>query len=300
STSSAITARHNAVTKRDRFLGEAGCVVCGEQDEYGLVDTLIVPGTDEGTHRWKELRRMGALPEHAQPLPEFDPQNGVVMCATHDVLFKKHAFYIRFDLESERYVSINVTSRSQHKFHGRAVGLDIHDQDAPYPAAFQAHEMQVREDNSSYPSVPSIPTGSEIEWQDWLLSRSIVDLDTGFLRRVRLPPSNDNPEVLSGFATDDGGEISNGAASDPIDDPFDPEDALYPDHYTDEELLVIRDRISACLASRQAFKSPVAPPSPPAHADRTHSASRLQVRRHLLSTSPAQESGPTAMARNKP
>ncbi|KAI1786285.1 hypothetical protein LXA43DRAFT_1034337 [Ganoderma leucocontextum] len=95
STESTIAARHDAVKKRDQFLGKAGCVVCGEQDPYGLVETLIVPGTEEGT----ELRRTGALPTQAQPQPEFDPHNGVIMCVNHDVLFKLRAFYIHFDLQ---------------------------------------------------------------------------------------------------------------------------------------------------------------------------------------------------------
>ncbi|KAI1789193.1 hypothetical protein LXA43DRAFT_1022301 [Ganoderma leucocontextum] len=264
STESTIAARHNAVKKRDRFLGKAGCVVCGEQDPYGLVETLIVPGTEEGTRRWQELRRMGALPTQAQPQPEFDPHNGVIMCVNHDVLFKLHAFYIHFDLPNGKFVLINVDSPSLDIFHGKAVGIDIHDQDAPYPLLFNVQEIQGREDNPlKFPTTPSIL--GKIEWQDWLLSKGVVDLDTSSLRRAR-PRSNDILEVLSGFATDDDGETSGGAAADPMDDLLDPDD------YTDEELLVMRDRISACLASRQGPKSPVGPP--PAPAERTRSASK--------------------------
>ncbi|TFK71442.1 hypothetical protein BDN72DRAFT_869994 [Pluteus cervinus] len=126
-----------ALDKRDIFLGQQCCIVCGR------------PG----------------LVEHCRIIPK---------------LFERYTFFIRFLPTTRKVVHINYLKiPNQSEYHGKVVGLDIHDLHAPFPSLFIIHEMQVR---GHRPFLPIEPLIDGISWQNCQTTREGP------------PPDTNNPE----------------------------------------------------------------------------------------------------------
>ncbi|KIL67606.1 hypothetical protein M378DRAFT_9375 [Amanita muscaria Koide BX008] len=181
---STTTACHTAINKRDRFLGETRCVICGD---YGLVVQpchIIKP--EEGT--WSYLRERGWISSETKVLPQHEPRNGLILCGNHHSYFDGYDFFIRFFPEIQKFVFVNYSDHpTLRKFHGKAIALDIKDRHAPFPSLFIIHEMRARGFHPFAPSNPDMPEDSA--WQDWILSESVFDdVSHSFKRSLRRAP----------------------------------------------------------------------------------------------------------------
>ncbi|KAL1669835.1 hypothetical protein GGF50DRAFT_43491 [Schizophyllum commune] len=158
-----------AVDGRDVFLGQTRCVVCGAgQTEY----CYILPDTDSTT--WAEAKAHGWIPAHASELPEH-PNNGLLLCATHNAEFQSKSFFIRYLPEYRKFIFLNLSATPRlQPFHAKAIALDPDDRNAALPTLFLLHELRAR---AKYPfqSVDAeYPIQSDIEWQDWITSSDIL------------------------------------------------------------------------------------------------------------------------------
>ncbi|KAM6488833.1 hypothetical protein JOM56_015712 [Amanita muscaria] len=87
---STTTACHTVINKRDRFLGETRCVICGD---HGLVVQpchIIKP--EEGT--WSYLQDRGWISSETEVLPQHEPRNGLILCGNHHSYFDGYDFFL--------------------------------------------------------------------------------------------------------------------------------------------------------------------------------------------------------------
>ncbi|KAH9178252.1 hypothetical protein EDB89DRAFT_2111861 [Lactarius sanguifluus] len=211
------TTFETSIDRRDKFLGRKRCVICGCDDSIVLQHVIIV---DEADHFWPGLTlgRCHWIPSRAEENLPYDPRNGLLMCANHQLLFDGCYFFIRFLPDVQKYVLVNYSGRpGLQSFHGKAIALDIKDHHAPSPALFIIHEMCVRGCHPFTPLDPDMPKDSP--WQDWIESDGIFDKDSGSFRRNCPPPDNSvtvQPPSWLPFATTNAGGTSSGQHTLPL------------------------------------------------------------------------------------
>ncbi|KAL1731311.1 hypothetical protein EV714DRAFT_271760 [Schizophyllum commune] len=110
---------------------------------------------------WDDLKKRGWLPEWANENAEYEPRNAIILCPNHKGLFESYMCFIRYVPSERKFIFVNYygdnrTNNKYHKYHGKAVALDINDELAPFPALFLLHEQR------------------EVSWPDWILSRDIL------------------------------------------------------------------------------------------------------------------------------
>ncbi|KAL1705604.1 hypothetical protein EV121DRAFT_203180 [Schizophyllum commune] len=153
------------VTARDTFRGNPCCVVCGE------------PIPLQYSTLWDDLKKRGWLPEWANENAEDEPRNAIILCPNHKGLFESYMCFIRYVPSERKFIFVNYygdnrTNNKYHKYHGKAVALDINDELAPFPALFLLHEQRVRGFQPFSEPSPLLP--KVISWPDWILSRDIL------------------------------------------------------------------------------------------------------------------------------
>ncbi|KIJ40491.1 hypothetical protein M422DRAFT_256754 [Sphaerobolus stellatus SS14] len=180
---STTTAFHSVIDRRDIFLGQRRCIVCGMDQIVGLQHCHIIPQAE--------------LDLEAKDDPRHEPRDGLLMCPNHHTMFDLYRFlYVIYLMQSGKFVFINyLGARSLQGFHGKAVALDINDRYVPFPSIFIIHKMRVREFNPFQPIIPDIP--DTILWQDWILSDGVFDKASKKFIRDR-PPANNNEAGLGG------------------------------------------------------------------------------------------------------
>ncbi|KIJ50474.1 hypothetical protein M422DRAFT_159636 [Sphaerobolus stellatus SS14] len=184
---STTTAFNTGIDRRDIFLGERRCIVCGaEEDMAGLDHCHIIP-------QWKKLKQRHWIPQEAKENLRHEPRDGLLMCPNHHRSFDGYKFFIRYHHHSGKFIFINYSgTRLLEEFHGKAVALDINDRYAPFPSIFIIHEMRVRGFNPFQPITYDIP--DTVPWQDWILSDGVFDeASNSFIRD--LPPANNEPDL---------------------------------------------------------------------------------------------------------
>ncbi|KAH9031060.1 hypothetical protein EDB84DRAFT_1588574 [Lactarius hengduanensis] len=150
---STTTAFETSIDQRDKFLGRRRCVIF-------LQHVNIV---DEVEHSWPgvTLGRCHWIPSRTEKCLLYDPRNGLLMCANHQLLFDGYHFFIRFLPDVQKYVLVNYSGRpGLQSFHGKAIALDIKDHHAPSPALLIIHEMCVRGCHPFTPLDPDMPKDS--------------------------------------------------------------------------------------------------------------------------------------------
>ncbi|KAL1677558.1 hypothetical protein EV122DRAFT_213897 [Schizophyllum commune] len=153
------------VTARDTFRGNPCCVVCGE------------PIPLQYSTLWDDLKKRGWLPEWANENAEDEPRNAIILCPNHKGIFESYMCFIRYVPSERKFIFVNYygdnhTNNKYHKYHGKAVALDINDELAPFPALFLLHEQRVRGFQPFSEPSPLLP--KEVSWPDWILSRDIL------------------------------------------------------------------------------------------------------------------------------
>ncbi|KAF8126262.1 hypothetical protein EV363DRAFT_1224557, partial [Boletus edulis] len=194
SVSEETTTFDTGVDRRDTFLGQRRCVVCGISF-YPLLEHAYICQPDCGGRGqvsqytfWDGLKKENWIPLETEDYPEDDPHNGLLMCANHRILFERHYFFIRYFPEAsiipflhyliQKFVFINYCGNpDDQQFHGKAIALDVKDYYAPYPSLFILHELRVRAHRLFRPIDPDIPdaTPDVILWQDWILSDGVFN-----------------------------------------------------------------------------------------------------------------------------
>ncbi|KAF8345072.1 hypothetical protein F5887DRAFT_1102802 [Amanita rubescens] len=183
---STTTAFHTGLDRRDRFLGQCRCVICGQSTVESLEHCHVI--MDSEPHTWNGLKVRGWIPREAKDTPRHEPRDGMIMCKTHRGIFNAYGFFIRFCPDIRKFVFINYSNDEDlQQFHGKAIALDIKDRYAPFPSLFLIHEMRVRGFHPFQTVVPTIP--NDILWQDWILSKQVFDNASGSFKRDA-PPDN--------------------------------------------------------------------------------------------------------------
>ncbi|KAL1669831.1 hypothetical protein GGG16DRAFT_60484 [Schizophyllum commune] len=164
------------VTARDTFRGNPCCVVCGE------------PIPLQYSTLWDDLKKRGWLPDWANENAENEPRNAIILCPNHKGLFESYMCFIRYVPSERKFIFVHYgDNRTNGKFHGKAVALDINDELAPFPALFLLHEQRVRGFQPFSEPSPLLP--KVISWPDWILSRDILQPGAdGSLFRREGPP----------------------------------------------------------------------------------------------------------------
>jgi len=196
-----MTAFDTGLDKRDVFLGERRCVICGDPFQPSLQHCHIIGRKD--TDMWALLKRLGWAPEEVKDSPEHESRNGLLMCSNHHLLFDNWAFFIRFQPSTQKYVLVHYDScgksRSLKPFHGKAVALDIKDPRAPLPLLFLVHEFMVLGRNFYQPTPIMLGTP---KWQDWLLNDGVVNEDEhSFSFNREAPPSGPTSQPPANMQT---------------------------------------------------------------------------------------------------
>ena len=108
---STVTAFRSGIDNRDRFAGRPRCVVCGVGEIEVLQHCHIIPVAEPSkvcmtqhlnlalandALQWVELKDHGWIPQHAKHSGEHEPRNGLLMCPTHQLLFDRYYFFIRY------------------------------------------------------------------------------------------------------------------------------------------------------------------------------------------------------------
>ncbi|KIJ50472.1 hypothetical protein M422DRAFT_245759 [Sphaerobolus stellatus SS14] len=191
---STTTAFNSVIDRRDIFLGERRCIVCGIDEIVVLQHCHIIPQAE--SRLWKMLKQRHWIPQEAKDDPRHEPRDGLLMCPNHHQMFDLYRFFLRYHHDSGKFIFINYSGApSLEEFHGKAVALDINDRYAPFPSIFIIHEMRVRGFNPFQPITYDIP--DTIPWQDWILSDGVFDeASNSFIRD--LPPANNNKAGLGG------------------------------------------------------------------------------------------------------
>ncbi|KAF5325850.1 hypothetical protein D9611_001054 [Ephemerocybe angulata] len=182
------------IDNRDIFLGKRRCVVCGMSNFVTLHHCHIIGSTFEESVAWSDLKARGWIPPKVTDYPEHEPRNGVLMCANHRAGFNEYVFFIRYVPEVQKYVFINFSNHEDYEeFHGKAVALDVGDRHAPPPALFIIHEMRVRGNHPFEPIEQYVP--DKPSWQDWILSKGVLDTASDSLKRDKPPGSENDPHI---------------------------------------------------------------------------------------------------------
>ncbi|KAG6377969.1 hypothetical protein JVT61DRAFT_14765 [Boletus reticuloceps] len=96
SVSDETTTFDTGIDRRDTFLGQRRCVVCGISF-YPLLEHVYICEPDHGgRYQWDGLKEENWIPLEAEDFPEDDPHNGLLMCANHRILFERYYFFIRY------------------------------------------------------------------------------------------------------------------------------------------------------------------------------------------------------------
>ncbi|EJD07262.1 uncharacterized protein FOMMEDRAFT_149776 [Fomitiporia mediterranea MF3/22] len=178
------------IGRRDTFLGDNRCVICGCPI---TLDRCYIISRKERRF-WTKLKNCNWILERAKNHPKHELRNGLTMCDTHHRVFDECYFFIRFLPESRKFVFVNHSlERELQQFHGKAIALDIRDRYVPFPSLFIIHEERVRGFNPFSPVDPELP--DDPEWQDWILSEGVVNESGSFNRDP--PPSNSNTNDAS-------------------------------------------------------------------------------------------------------
>ncbi|KAG2039680.1 hypothetical protein BDR03DRAFT_950837 [Suillus americanus] len=177
---STTTAFNTGIGRRDTFLGERRCVVCGHSSDAVLQHCHI--SRDSEPQPWSSLKARNWIPSQLKSLPRHEPRNGLLMCANHHLIFDGYDFFIRFFPDIRKFVFVNFSGKpSLQQFHGKAIALDIRDHHAPFPSLFIIHEMRVRGFHPFQPVTPAIP--DDIPWQDWISSHGVFNDVSGTFNR---------------------------------------------------------------------------------------------------------------------
>ena len=114
----------------------------------------------------------------------------------------------------KKYILIDYSDRYNEElqpYHGKAVALDIADNNAPFPSLFIIHEMRVRGFHPFHNTSPEVPADNAIDWQDWVITKGAWD-DTrsqfhrrephgsgapGLPQMPSMPPTNSSAERKS-------------------------------------------------------------------------------------------------------
>ncbi|KAG1823355.1 uncharacterized protein BJ212DRAFT_1444544 [Suillus subaureus] len=177
---STTTAFNTGVDRRDTFLGQRRCVVCGEAGGAVLQHCHI--SKDSEPQLWFSLKARNWIPSQAKSLPRHEPRGGLLMCSNHHLFFNAYDFFIRFFPDIRKFVFVNYSGDpALQRFHGKAIALDIRDHHAPFPSLFIIHEMRVRGFHPFQPVAPAMP--DDIHWQDWISSHSVFDDVSGTFNR---------------------------------------------------------------------------------------------------------------------
>ncbi|KAH9918294.1 uncharacterized protein B0H18DRAFT_882859, partial [Fomitopsis serialis] len=167
--------------RRDVFLGQQACIVCGAD----IVERChVIPPSERET--WEDLQNRGYVPTTAKSASD-ELRNAITLCPNHHKRFDSYQAFIRFCPEVRKYVFVNYSETpSETAFHGKAVALESHHDHAPFPAVFLIHECRVR---GFWPfRSPTVDILSPVPWQDWLLSREIIDSEENIRHEGRAGP----------------------------------------------------------------------------------------------------------------
>ncbi|KAF8548612.1 hypothetical protein OG21DRAFT_1422812, partial [Imleria badia] len=170
---SSSTAFDKRIGIQGSFLGCRRCVICGDSivSKSSPHHRRILEGS------WTRLKAQNWIPRHK-------PQNGLLMCPTHQSMFHNYGFFIRFFPDICKFVFVNYGSNRHHEqFHGKAIALDTKDHHAPFPSLFLIHEMRVRGFQPFQPVNSRMP--ENITWQDWILSDGVYNQVTHSLNHDR-------------------------------------------------------------------------------------------------------------------
>ncbi|KAI0263011.1 hypothetical protein BC834DRAFT_971563 [Gloeopeniophorella convolvens] len=177
--SSTISAFDAGIDRRDRFLGENRCVICGKASRGFLQHCHIVPQSEYDT--WDDLWACGWIPELAERYVHHEPCNGLLLCANHCAGFVTYRFFIRFVPTTRKFIFINYSGDAEEQqYHGKVIALDNRDRHAPFPALFIIHEMRVRGFHPFRPLAPAVD--DDPPWQDWILSDGVADASGALIR----------------------------------------------------------------------------------------------------------------------
>ncbi|KIJ58947.1 hypothetical protein HYDPIDRAFT_118928 [Hydnomerulius pinastri MD-312] len=177
---STTTAFNTGIDRRDTFLGQHRCVVCGQAGDAVLQHCHI--SKDSEPQHWFSLKARNWIPSQAKSLPQHELRNGLLMCSNHHLFFNAYDFFIRFFPDIRKFVFVNYSGDpALQQLHGKAIALDIRDHHAPFPSLFIIHEMRVRGFHPFQPVAPAMP--DDIPWQDWVLSDGVFDDVSGTFNR---------------------------------------------------------------------------------------------------------------------
>ncbi|KAK7038716.1 hypothetical protein VNI00_010600 [Paramarasmius palmivorus] len=192
---SCTTAFVTGLDDRDKFLGKCRCVVCGEDDDAALEHCHIIH--QSGPSTWGDLKTRKWIPSQAKDHPTHESRNGLIMCKNHHGMFDAYKFFIRFDIDTQKYILISYSgAASLEQYHGKSIALDIQHHKAPFPSLFIIHEMRVPGFHP-FRSTPDMPTS--VQWQDWITSSGVLNSSgsTTLFRRDRPDSGNDNDNYNS-------------------------------------------------------------------------------------------------------
>jgi len=191
SLASKTSAFNSEIDRRDKFLGERRCVICGSSRWPALERCLII-GRAVGREVWPTLYLHKWFPPQAKSHPQHEPRNALIMCKNHHMSFNAYDFFIRFVPGIRKFVFVNYSNHPKFQsFHGKAIALDIRDRYAPFPSLFIIHEMRVRAMHPFQHDAPAI--SHDLSWQDWISSGGFFDDTSGSFNRAA-PPDNGNDD----------------------------------------------------------------------------------------------------------
>ncbi|KAH9830367.1 uncharacterized protein C8Q71DRAFT_862657 [Rhodofomes roseus] len=173
------------------ILGDETCVICGTD----IVETWCVISPSE-RKTWDDLRERGNVPANSTSAAH-ERRNTITLCPNHHKRLATYQAFIRFCPELNKYVFVNHSGApAEAPFHGKAVALESHHANAPFPSLFLVHEYRVR---GFFPfREPALDVALPVPWQDWLLARGVIDAK-GDIRRER--PAGTNMPTQSGAST---------------------------------------------------------------------------------------------------
>ncbi|KAH9037821.1 hypothetical protein EDB85DRAFT_2196833 [Lactarius pseudohatsudake] len=193
---STTTAFDASINRRDIFLGQLRCVICGSALDAVLQHYHIIGKAEPST--WTNLKSRGFIPPGTKEGPQHEPRNGLLMCNFHHTLFDKFLFFIRFVPDTQRFIFVNYSGSDElQRYHGKAIGLDNQDRHAPFPSLFIIHEIRVRGFQPFQPISPEVPNGNA--FQDWIVADGVFDDISRSFKRDFPDSGNSSVATLSQF-----------------------------------------------------------------------------------------------------